>query len=378
MEFTFGVEEEYQVVDQVTGALRSRARHVLAHDWSDELRKEMQETTLEIGTPICSSADEVRSELARLRLQVAAAAAAEDLAIAAAGVHPFSRWEGQLLTEGERYAWIAEHFGQIARDEHNFGMHVHVQVPEGADRIRVLGEVRAFVPHLTALACSSPYYEGEDTSFQSYRMVLWRRWPNAGIPPRFGSREEFRQFVRLNIETGAIADEKNLYWSVRPHPVYPTLEFRSTDVCPTLDDAVAIAALTRAVVVSVIEGRLSAGAHPELSDSAERALLDANEWRAARFGPEAIFIDPGARGGAAPARDCIRALLEKVAPVSQNLGDGGALLGIEGILRRGTAAERMRGVRRDVGRLSAVMDWLRAETLLGTGMDRRTDQRAPR
>lgn len=376
MDFTFGVEEEYQVVDPASGALRSRAREVLALDWTDELRKELQETTLEIGTRICRSAAEVGEELARLRFQVAVAAASDELAIAAAGTHPFSRWEGHIRTAGERYDRIEEQFGLIARDEHNFGMHVHVAVPEGVDRIRMLGEVRAFVPHLTALAASSPYYEGEDTAFQSYRMVLWRRWPNAGIPPRFGSPEEYRRYVDLQLATGAIADEKNLYWSVRPHPTYPTLEFRATDVCPSLVDAVAIAALARAIVVAVAEGRLTVSAHPDLSDSAERSILDANEWRAARWGLEARFIDPALGGGAGLAHDCIRALVERVGPIAEGLGDGPALAGIDDILRRGTGAERMRRVREEAGGLSAVMDWLRAETLAGTGLDRRAHDRA--
>ena len=376
MEYTFGVEEEYQLIEPGSGALRSRARDVLALDWADELRQELQETTLEIGTPICTSAEEVRSELSRLRFQVATAAAARELAIAACGTHPFSRWQGHIRTEGERYARIERQYGLIARDEHNFGMHVHVAVPEGVDRLPILGEVRAFAPHLTALAASSPYYEGEDTYFSSFRMILWRRWPNAGIPPRFGSTEEYRRYVRLHLDTGVITDEKNLYWSIRPHPSYPTLEFRSTDVCPSLEDAVTIAALARAIVVAVIEGTLHGGAHPELSDSAERAILDGNEWRAARFGPDALFIDPSARRGAAFARDCIRRLVERVAPVAEKLGDGEALLGIERILVGGTAAERMRAVRQEVGGLTGVVEWIRKETLRGTGMDRRAEQRA--
>lgn len=376
MDYTFGVEEEYQLIEPGSGALRSRARDVLALDWSDELRKELQETTLEIGTPICTSADQVRSELSRLRFQVATAAAGQDLAIAACGTHPFSRWQGHLRTDDERYERIERQYGLIAKDEHNFGMHIHVAVPERVDRIALLGEVRAFAPHLTALAASSPFYEGDDTSFASYRMVLWRRWPNAGIPPRFGSTEEYRRYVQLHLDTGIITDEKNLYWSIRPHPSYPTLEFRSTDVCPSLEDAVAIAALARAIVVAGIEGRLADGAHPELSDSAERAILDGNEWRAARFGTAALFLDPAAHGGAAFARDCIRRLVDRVAPVAESLGDGDALAGVERILAGGTAAERMRTVRAEVGGLTGVVEWVREETLRGTGLDRRAEQRA--
>ncbi|HEX9107488.1 MAG TPA: glutamate-cysteine ligase family protein, partial [Longimicrobiales bacterium] len=172
MDFTFGVEEEYQVVEPGSGMLRSRARDVLALDWADELRKELQETTVEIGTAICTSAEEVHRELARLRFHVATVAAGHDLAIAACGTHPFSRWQGHLRTDDERYERIEQQYGLIAKDEHNFGMHVHVAVPQGVDRIALLGEVRAFAPHLTALAASSPYYEGQDTYFSSYRMVL--------------------------------------------------------------------------------------------------------------------------------------------------------------------------------------------------------------
>src|SRR5690606_17397692 len=237
--FTLGVEEEYQLVDAESGGLCSRATDLLADCWCPELRPELQETTLEIGTRICNSATELDAELRRLRFQAAIAAATLDCEIAAAGTHPFSRWEEHRTSGAGRYALILERYRRIARDEHNFGMHVHVGIPPSLDRIALLNPTRAFLPHLIALAASAPYYEAEDSGFASYRMVLWRRWPNAGMPPRLASESDYRSYIDLLIRSDVIADERGLYWGVRPHAHYPTLEFRITDACPNVDDAVA-------------------------------------------------------------------------------------------------------------------------------------------
>src|SRR5690606_20804622 len=217
--------------------LRSGARDVLEADWSAEVRPELQDTTVEVGTRVCRDGSELERELRRLRAQVAAGAEARGLSIVAAGVHPFSRWEGHGRMAEDRYRQIEERFGRIARDEHNFGMHVHVGVPSARDRIALLDVVRWYVPQLLALACSSPLYESEDTGYASYRMVLWRRWPGTGAPPRLESEAEYRRLVGMLLDTGAISEERAIYWSVRPHAVYPTLEFRATDVCPSVDDA---------------------------------------------------------------------------------------------------------------------------------------------
>jgi carboxylate-amine ligase len=374
-DFTIGVEEEYQLVDADTGALRSRARDVLTADWTAEIRPELQETTLEIGTRICDSAQELDRELRRLRFQVATTAAAEGLEIAAAGTHPFSRWEEQVTTSGGRYDRIVDRFRRIARDEHNFGMHVHVAVPPEQDRIALLNVVRVFIPHLIALCASSPFYEGDDSGYSSYRMVLWRRWPNSGIPPRLTSRDEYRRFVDHLIRSGAIGDERNLYWGIRPHAIYPTLEFRVTDACPCVDDAVAVAALIRALVVAANEGVIVEPRCAGYSEVAEHAVLANNEWGAMRFGLDARLVDPGADADGVPIRDAIRRLVDRVGPVAERLGDGPALGRIETILERGNGADRMRRVVRAVREHHLLVRWLVAETMLGTGIDRRRAQR---
>lgn len=369
-DFTIGVEEEYQLVDPETGELQSRARAVLAGDWSGELKAEMQESTVEIGTRVCEAAAGVERELVRLRLQAAAAAAAEEVEIVAAGVHPFSPWRGQAQTAGERYRQILDTYGRIAKDEHNFGMHIHVAPPPLLDRIRLLNRVRPFSPHLLALACSSPFYEGDDTDYASFRMVLWRRWPNSGMPPRLGSEAEFERLVGLMVRTGAIRDPRNLYWSIRPHPVYPTLEFRMTDVCPRLEDAVSIAALARALVAAAAEGQLEDRVWSRLSADAEQVLLSGNEWRASRYGMDAVLVDPTVESGASTLRDAVLRVVERVSPVAERLGDGGALARLEHILERGNGADRMRRTYRELREFPSLVRWLALETLHGTGVDR--------
>jgi carboxylate-amine ligase len=375
-DFTVGVEEEYQLVCPRSGELRSRARDVLRNDWTDEIREELQSTMLEVGTHVCASAAEVAREIRRLRFQVSAAAGAEDLQVVAAGLHPFSRWQGHRPTPGERYARLMERFGRILRTEHVFGMHIHVAVPPEHDRVRVMNRVMRYTPHLLALSCSSPLFEGEDTGFHSYRTILVRRLPNTGPPPRLGSEREFAALVDALVTSGAAADKGTLYWSIRPHAYYPTLEFRVTDACPRVEDAVAVAALARALVAAAVQHRLPeedaglpAGAHHELHAT--------NEWLAARYGLDARLARP-VSGGAVEeerAREEVQRLLDLVGPVAEELGDAAELSGVEVVLRRGTAADRLRAVRDDLAGPGEVVRWLAAESVLGTGLDRRERQR---
>lgn len=372
-EFTVGVEEEYQLVSPSTWALRSRAREVLETDWSEEIRPETQQTMLEVGTDVCASAVGLGGEIRRLRLQAASAAAAEELRIVAAGLHPFSRWQGQAWSAGERYRRILERYGRVLRTEHIFGMHVHVAVPEGVDRARVMTEVREYTPHLLALSASSPFYEGEDTGYASYRAILAGRLPHSGPPPRFASMREYREFIALLLRSGAIEDEGTVYWSVRPHSRYPTVEFRVCDVCPRVEDAVSVAALARALVAAAAEGRLR---HDErLDGSAADALIGSNEWQAARFGLDAVLADPAAEGGRMPVRDAVQRLLDRLHPVAEALGDGASLARLDTLLGRGNAADRMRAMLPYCGDLPSLVEWTAGESLLGTGLDRRSEQR---
>lgn len=376
-DFTFGIEEEYQLVRRAGGGLVSAADTVLATDWSDELEGELQETMLEIGTPVCTSPEEAGEQLQRLRAQVGAATAAHELAPVAAGLHPFSRWEEQRLAMAERPRMLAARFGRVVLDEHLFGMHVHVSVPEDRDRVELLGRVSGYTPYLLALSASSPYYEGMDTGYASYRTILYRRFPFSGAPPAFRSAGEYERFVGSLLSGGMVPDLRTLYWSVRLSPRYPTLEFRVCDVCPRWDDAVSIACLARTMVAAAVEGVLPAFPAPDGVGAVPVDLLrHENEWYAARDGLDATLADPSAPGGVRPLRDGLRELLRELTPTAEWLGCADALQGVREILDRGSAADRMRAlVRREGGDLSRLVEWLASETMLGAGLDRRRAQR---
>lgn len=372
---TLGVEEEYQLVDRETGELRSRARNVIAWDWTGgDIKPEMQENTVEVETRVCAESACVRDELARLRLQAAVAAEAQGLRVVAAGTHPFSGWEGHEYSEGEVYRQLREEYRHLADTQHIFGMHVHVGVPEGVDRVRVMNVARLYLPHLLALTASSPFYLGEDTGYASFRSLLWRRWPRTGAPPRLADAAELERLVRWLMETRSIDAPGRVYWDIRPHHRYPTLEFRVTDVTPRIEDAVAAAALARAVTAGAAEGVLR---EPDLPDSLVGPLLRENAWRASRDGLGAELVDlSGTEPATLPVREALVRLAETLAPVAERLGDAETLAGIPAVLERGDAALRIRKqAERLDGDLQELVRWMADETVLGVGMDRRTEQR---
>jgi carboxylate-amine ligase len=375
--YTIGIEEEYQVVDPETGALRSAGTLVRNADWTDSIIPEMQESTVEIGTPICRSASEAREQLRLSRLRTSAVAASEGLAIVAAGLHPFSRWEGHTRPDEERYREIVSRYGRIARDEHIFGMHIHVAIPEGVDRIPLMNVLRHYLSLLLALSTSSAFFEGEDTSFASYRTIIWRRWPSSGVTPRFRSQEEFDSYVDTLLAAGTIRDRGNLYWSMRPHGNYPTIEFRITDVCPGIDDAVAIAALARSLTAAAREGVIRDDPARRVTDVLEQEILRVNEWRVARDGLNARIVNAMNGTDHDTVRNVLRRTLDIVHPIAQQLGDGDALSHVHTIVDRGTASDRMRVVYAQQRSMKDVIDWLQNETLLGVGLDQRQLQRAP-
>jgi glutamate---cysteine ligase / carboxylate-amine ligase len=375
--YTIGIEEEYQLVDPQTNDLRSSGRSVLETDWSGEIRKELQESTIEVGTRVCATSAEARRELLRLRLQAATVAAAEDLDIAAAGVHPFSSWQAQQRTAGERYDRMAEEYGRLARDEHNFGMHIHIAPPAGHDRVLLLSDVRRYIPHMLALSCSSPFYENEDSGYASYRMVLWRRWPGAAPPPRLRSEAEYRRYIDLLRRTGVLQDERSVYWMIRLHPEYPTLEFRMCDVCPSIDDAVAIGGLARTLVAAAAEGMLGAVDDYGLPASAWDAVLADDCWRVTRHGLDARLVNPDLAQGWECAADAVARLIDLVGPAAAAIDEEAALDGVTRILERGNAADRMRAEHSVSGDLNAVVRWTVNETMHGVGLARCPEERMP-
>jgi glutamate---cysteine ligase / carboxylate-amine ligase len=361
---TVGVEEEYQLVDPESGALRSRADQVLGVAWTDDLEGELQDTMLEVQTPPCRSMAEIVDHLRRRRLTASTAAAAEDLEIVAAGVHPFSDWRAHDMAPGPRPEMLAARFGRVARDEHTFGMHVHVAIPRGTDGAHLLAEARWLTPVLLGLSASSPFFQGEDTGFYSYRSIVHRRYPLNGPPPAFPSRREHDRLVEGLVAGGIIPDTGTVYWTTRLNPAHPTIEFRGADACPALPEAGAIAALARAAVAWVAGGR-TLRRRPGQPAPWEDHVLDLNEWQAARFGLDATLGTGVRPGDAVSLREEVERVLDALAPTLHRAGDGRAVETLERILEDGNGADRMRRVHARRGDLLAVVDWLRNETQAG-------------
>jgi glutamate---cysteine ligase / carboxylate-amine ligase len=375
-DFTIGVEEEYQLVDPTTGKLRNRAGAVLESDWTGEIREEMQQTTVEVGTRVCASAEAVRTELARLRMQASVAAESRGLRVVAAGLHPFTHWEEQEFTRNEVYDRIRAEYRRLADSQNIFGLHVHVAVPAGIDRVRLMNVLRHHLPLVLALSGSSPFYLGQETGYNSYRSILWGRWPRTGAPPRFPDQAAYDSLVQQLMETGRIDGPGRIYWAVRPHHLYPTLEFRVADVTPRIADAVAIATLLRALTYAGAAGLLH-------DDEAEEAVvlpfMSENLWLAARDGIDAelVFHTPvGPR--VMPVRERLAELTECVRAVADDADDAVGWAALETLAGRGGAANQIRTRLEEGADERQLMSWLADETLLGAGLDRRTETRDAR
>jgi carboxylate-amine ligase len=357
---TMGIEEEFQIVDQ-DGQLRSHIDKLLesaGSELGEFLRPQMIQSVVEAGTGICANVDECRSEIVRLRGTLASLLRPAGLRIASAGTHPFSHWQEQQITEKERYKILEEELQDVVRELLIFGLHVHIGIPDDEQRIEVMNEARYFLPHLLALSTSSPFWLGRSTGLKSYRSVIWSRFPRTGIPPEFASYGEFKNLVNLLVKTRSIDDGKKIWWDLRPHPVFPTIEFRICDATTRVDETICIAGLIQAICAKLIKLRESnLGFRKYLPN-----LVNENKWRAIRYGIDGKLIDFG-RQTEVPMRDLVLELLEFVDDVVDELGSRSAVEYVHTILRDGTSADRQLWVYRETGHLHAVVDHVAAETV---------------
>jgi carboxylate-amine ligase len=358
--FTIGVEEEFQIIDPATGELRSHVSQLVAAtsaNLGEQVKREMHQSIVEIGTNICANVDELTADMHRTRGELVRAAESVGLYVAASGTHPFSNWIDQVISPGERYKNIVEELQQLARSLLIFGMHVHVAVPDRTTMIDLMNMVRYFLPHLLALSTSSPFWMGRDTGLKSFRTTVFRRFPRTGIPDHFNSWSEYEDYVALLIKLRSIDNAKKIWWDVRPHPTFGTLEFRICDVTPRIEDAIAIAALAQAIVVKLYQlytKNMGYRMYP-------RALIEENKWRAARWGVEGNLIDFG-KQAEVPMRELGEELLDFVDDVVDDLGSRAALKPIQRILREGTSAERQLRTYAQTGDLKAVVRQIVQET----------------
>ncbi len=363
--FTIGVEEEYQIINAETRELHSRGERILRRAQAatgEEVQPELYLSQIEIGTPICQTLSEVRAEIARLRGEVIAAAAKHGNKIAAAGTHPFSHWEDQEITPKARYVGIAQDYQQLAREQLIFGCHVHVGISDREAVIQVMNRARPWLAALLALAANSPFWLGVDTGYASFRTEIWRRWPMAGTPQVFNSRAEFDALVSSLIETESITDGTKIYWDARPSARFETLEFRVTDVCMTIDEAVMVAGLARALARTAY-----AQAKRDVPiRHARPELVRAAKWRAARYGLDADLIDVE-KERAVPATELIEKFLGFLRPSLEEHGewDEISMLARETVAR-GAGTKRQREAYSRNGRFEDVVDLIVAETAKGT------------
>ncbi len=336
--FTLGIEEEFQIIDPETRELRSHIQQILGEGkvtLKEQIKPEMHQSVVELGTDVCGDIRDAREQVIRLRSELATMAGKSGLKIASAGTHPFSHWFDQHITEGERYAEIVKDLQQVARANLIFGLHVHIGIPDRATAIHVMNQARYFLPHLYALSTNSPFWVGRNTGLKGYRLKVFERFPRTGTPDAFESLSEYEDFLKLLIKTGCVDNAKKIWWDIRLHPFFDTLEIRICDAQSRVDDTMALAALIQAIVAKL---------HKLLYNNTtfrvyRRRLIDENRWRASRYGLDGKLIDFG-RETETDTRTLIGELLDFIAPEVDELGSRQEIEHVEKIMREGTGADR--------------------------------------
>ncbi len=374
--FTLGIEEEFQIVDPQTRELRSHIQQILEDGkliLKERVKPEMHQSVVEVGTDICADATEARTAVKQLRRDLAGLANKAGLCIASAGTHPFSHWMDQDITAGERYAGLVKDMQQVARANLIFGLHVHVGIPDREVAIQVMNMARYFLPHIFALSTNSPFWIGQNTGFKSYRVKIFERFPRTGIPDAFESLSEYEDYLKLLVRTNCIDNAKKIWWDIRLHPFFDTLEFRMCDAQMRVDDTIALAAVIQAVVA-----RLHKLMRQNMTFRVyRRRLIDENRWRASRYGIAGKLIDFG-KQCEVETRSLIHELIEFIEKEVDEFGTAREISHIESILNEGTGADRQVAVWERTNDLKSVVDYIVAETNAGLTCQRTRVFRATR
>jgi carboxylate-amine ligase len=365
--FTIGIEEEFQIVDPETRELRSHIQEILAQGkmiLKEQIKPEMHQSVVELGTEICRDVADARRQVVRLRRELAMLAARDGLLVASAGTHPFSHWMDQLITSGERYATVVNDLQQIARANLIFGLHVHIGIPDREEAIQLMNQARYFLPHIYALSVNSPFWLGQNTGFKAYRHNIFERFPRTGIPDVFESLSEYEEYLELLVTTNCIDNAKKIWWDIRLHPFFDTLEFRICDAQSGVEDTIALAAMMQAVIFKL---------HKLLRQNTSfriyrRRVIDENRWRASRYGLDGKLIDFG-RKCEVETRSLIHEILDFISAEVDELGSLREIGHIERILHGGTGADRQLAVWERTQDMKAVVDQIVAETNEGLGLN---------
>jgi carboxylate-amine ligase len=363
--FTLGIEEEYQTVDPVTRDLRSHIQtEMLAQGklrLQERVKAEMHTSIIEVGTRICHNIDEARAGISELRREMIRLARENGLVLVAGATHPFADWRQQGIYPDPRYDQVVKDLQLVARSNLIFGLHVHVGIEDHEAAIRIMNSMRYFLPHIMALATNSPFWLGMNTGYKGYRAKVFEHFPRTGIPDAFSSYSEFENYVDLLVRTNCIDNAKKIWWDIRPHPFFDTVEVRACDIPLRAEETVALAALIQATAVYL--WKLHA-ANQDFRQYA-RPLLMENKFRAVRYGLDGKLIDFG-KQQEVPLRDLIEEYLALIDPAVDELGSREAIDGVRRIMETGTGADRQLKVfEASKGDLKAVVDYMAEETAAG-------------
>ncbi|MER3497947.1 MAG: carboxylate-amine ligase [Chitinophagaceae bacterium] len=361
--FTLGVEEEYMVLDPKTHELKSHEQKIVQEGQKlikDKVKAEMHQAVVEVGTDICSDADEAFKDISFLRKTIADIAGSLGFAMGSAGTHPFSHWQSQLITDHIRYSEIVNELQEAARSNLIFGLHVHVGMETREMANHIANSTRYFLPHIYALSTNSPFWEGRHTGYKSFRTKVFDKFPRTGIPEAFDSIEAYENYVKLLVKTNCIDNAKKIWWDLRVHPFFNTVEFRICDVPMTVDETIALASLFQAVCAKIYKLRSQNMNFIQYS----RALINENKWRASRYGIDGRLIDFG-KEEEVSTRFLINELLDFVDDVVDHLGSRDRLKCVHQILEEGTGADRQLAVYEKTKNLVEVAKYIESQYLAG-------------
>ncbi|MCB0199248.1 MAG: carboxylate-amine ligase [Anaerolineae bacterium] len=369
-----GVEEEYQIIDPqtrnleyvITRSSQGEEPVLRGHDSEAPLNETLADLTRSLASPTLGTVAEVRDALLEQRITVCRIAQELGLTVAAAGAHPFASWRQAGVPMPGRFVGLHDELRGVAERLLVFGMHVHIGIEDRDFLIDCMNVARYVLPHILTLTTSSPFWMGRDTGLQSYRCVVQENLPRSGIPQRFASYAEFQHYVDVLTRTNCIRSVTDVWWDIRPHPIYPSLEIRILDMMPRVEDATAVIAVVQAVVAWLHDLR-SKNISFRLYQT---SLVAENKWRAERYGLNGKMIDFG-KEEQLPARFLVRELLRLIDPYIDELGSRREINHVYTIVERGTSADRQRAVYRDHGgdanreeALRAVVDHLVEETMI--------------
>ena len=361
-ELTIGIEEEYQIIDTESRELTSFITEFMeqgAMVFNENVKPEFLQSQIEVGSSICKDIKEARSEICRLRNLVSDIAAKNKCNIVAAGTHPFSKWEDQLVTNKERYRGLLDSMQIVAKRLLIFGMHIHIGIKDRDLRIDIMNQMRYFMPHILALSTSSPFWWGQKTGFKSYRSIVFEDLPRTGIPERFDSYVEYKQYIHTLIKCGCIDEATKIWWDIRPHPIFPTLEFRICDCTTKVNEVIAIAALIQSLVAKLIKLRML----NQSWRSYRSSMIAENKWRAIKDGIKGELIDFG-KQTEIPASELMEELIELIDDVLDPLGTRKDVEYLFTLLKEGSSADRQISCYERTDSLESVVDQLSEETMM--------------